>query len=101
MKDVKKNLKAISRNMTKQFLIDFTLIIVEESIVKSAIQYIPHPAAKTAVRVAGVVGYLVASKHFTIEEDLAIVEAIRDMLSGGKTSEEIETETDNIILWRR
>ena len=97
MKDVKKNLKVISRNMTKEFLIDFTLAIVEDLIVDSVIQYVPNQAAKTAVKVAGYVGYFVVAKHFTKEEQQSIKEAIRDMLSKGKTSEEIETEINDLM----
>ena len=97
MKDVKKNLKVISHNMTKQFLIDFTLAIVEDLIVDSVIQYIPNQAAKTAVKISGYVGYFVVAKHFTKEEQQSINEAVRDMLSRGKASEEIETEINDLI----
>ena len=97
MKDVRKNLKVISRNVTKEFLIDCTLSSVEHLIVESAIQYIPHPAAKTAVRVAGFIGYLAVANYFTKEEDRAIAEALTDMLYGGKTSEEIDTEINNLM----
>ena len=97
MKDVKKNLKVISHNMTKEFLIDFTLGIVDHLIVDSVIQYIPNQAVKTAVKVSGYVGYFVAAKHFTKEEQQSINEAIRDMLSKGKTSKEIETEINDLM----
>lgn len=97
MKDVKKNLKVISRNMTKEFLIDFTLAIVEDLIVDSVIQYIPNQAAKTVVKVSGYVGYFVVAKHFTKEEQQSINEAIRDMLSRSKTSKEIETEINDLM----
>ena len=97
MKDFKKNLKVISRNTTKQFLVYFTLSIMEDLAVNSVIRYIPNQAAKTAVKVSGDVGYFVAAKYFTKEEEQSTREAIRDMLSRGKTSEEIETEITNLM----
>lgn len=97
MKDVKKNLKVISHNVTKQFLVDFTLAFVEDLIVDSVIQYIPNQAAKTAVKAAGYVGYIVAARHFTKEEVQLTSEAIMDMFNRGKTSEEIETEINTLI----
>lgn len=97
MKDVKKNLKVISRNMTKQFLIDCTIANAKEAVVKTAIQYIPNPAAQMATRVAGFIGYLAVSNYFTKEENQAIAEALTDMLTGGKTSKEIDTEINNLM----
>ena len=97
MKDVKKNLKVISRNMTKQFLIDCTISSAEQAVVKTAIQYIPNPAAQIATRIAGFIGYLAVANYFTKEEKQAMEEALTDMLSGGKTSEEIDTEIDNLM----
>lgn len=96
MKDVKKNLKVISHNMAKQFLIDCTLSNVRETLVKTAIQYIPNPAAQTAVKVAGFVGYLAAAGHFTKEEKQNIEEALTNMLTG-KTSEEIDNEINDLM----
>lgn len=97
MKDVKKNLKVISRNMTKQFLIDCTIANAKEAVVKTAIQYIPNPAAQMATRVAGIIGYLAVSNYFTKEETQAMAEALTDMFTGGKTSEEIDTEINNLM----
>lgn len=96
MKDVKKNLKVISYNMTKQFLVDCTLGNMKDTLVKTAIQHIPNPAAQTAVKVAGIVAYLVAANHFNKEEASKVEAALYDMFAG-KSKEEIENEVNEIM----
>lgn len=97
MKDVKKNLKVISRNMTKQFLIDCTIANAKEAVVKTAIQYIPNPAAQMATRLAGFIGYLAVANYFTKEEKQAMEEALTDMFDAEKTSKELDAEIDNLM----
>lgn len=84
MNNVKGNLKTISKNITKSFLIDYSIAQGEEALVNQVIGFIPNPAAKTAVKVAGFAGYLVLAKHFTSEEKDKIEVAISDMLLGDK-----------------
>lgn len=96
MKNVKNNLKVVSRNVAKKLMIECSIASAEDFLVKTIIDFIPNPAAQTAVKVAGFVAYVEASKHFTKEEKHNIHKAFYDMFAG-KTDEEIETEINNLV----
>lgn len=93
MKDVKKNMKIISRNVTKEFMIDYVISKGTDAIVRKAIDYIPNPTAQTAVRVAGFAAYLYIAMKLTTEERNNMEAAFLDMFSGNK---EVEV-TDELI----
>lgn len=94
MKDVKKNLKVISRSMTKEFMIDYAIIKGEEAIVNTAIKYIPNPTAQMAVGAAGFAGSLYVALKFTKEERRDRQAALYDMIAG-MSKEELENEIKN------
>lgn len=93
MKDVKKNMKIISRNVTKDCMIDYFVSKGTDAIVRKAIDYIPNPTAQTAVRVAGFAAYLYIAMKLTTEERNNIEAAFLDMFSGNK---EVEV-TDELL----
>lgn len=83
MKDVKKNMKIISKSTAKEFLIHFAVSQGEEAIAKKAIEYIPNPTAQMAVRAAGFAGYFYVAIKLTSEERKAKQEALDDMFEEG------------------
>ena len=93
MKDVKKNMKIISRNVTKECMIDYVISKGTDAIVRKAIDYIPNPTAQTAVRVAGFAAYLYIAMKLTTEERNNMEAAFLDMFSGNK---EVEV-TDELL----
>lgn len=97
MKNVKENLKTISKEATKSVLVDLTLDRGRRALVNQIINFIPNPAAKTAVQVAGYVGYFVAANYFTIDEAQKISEAAIDMLYGDKVEKELEKQMNETI----
>lgn len=80
MKDVKKNMKIISKNFTKEFMIDIVVSKGTDAIVNKAIEFIPNPAAQTAARVAGFAGYIYIAMKLTSEEKQNIESALYDMI---------------------
>ena len=87
MKDVKKNMKIISKNVAKECMIDYVVSKGTDAIVRMAIDYIPNPTAQTAVRVAGFVAYLYIATKLTTEEINNGEAAFLDMFLGNKKVE--------------
>lgn len=97
MNNVKENLKTISKQTTKMLLVDLSLDSGRRVLTNQIINFIPNPAVKTAVQVAGYVGYFVAANYFTHEEGEKIADAMAKMIVGDKYEKELEKRLNEAI----